>query len=345
MKEYFAQKTTRYLDRLAETSSAVRMMYFFDPKYENIPADLGRDLLLEKKFTPVKGIVHKFGSRALFLLSYTCAANCRFCERQDRVGIGIDKYGFLKPADIQNAVAYIAASPGINEVIFSGGDPLTNPEGLLLACQLLKKVPHVKIFRLHTRFPLQFPQKTDIKILKIIADIPQVSYLSVHVNHPDELNDITLPVLADLRKAGFILLAQTVFLKGVNDNIEVLEHLFRLLSEHGIRPYYIYHCQSIPTTSRFVMDIDDEVSIMTMLRERLSGIAFPNHVVDLQGTIGKVVVPSNHWVWNRDIVFDYLGKGIGLADYDKYKLDGNRAIFGSDCNTAGTNNKGAVRPA
>jgi lysine 2,3-aminomutase len=314
-KERFEEKTTSYLRELATRSVAVRDMYFYNPEYENIPIDTTRDILLEKANTKVKGLVHKFRSRAFILLSYTCAANCRFCERQDRVGVGLDKQGLLRESDIRDAIAYIEADKGINEVIFSGGDPLTNPKGLEFACNLLESVNHVKIIRIHTKLPMQYPEKVDVGLIERIANLSKTVYVSVHVNHPDELNEVTIPLMKRIRRAGAIMLSQSVFLKGVNDKVDVLHSLFTTLSEIGVRPYYIYHCSKIPTTGRFVMAIEDEIRIMTDLRERLSGIAYPTHAIDLMGAIGKAIIPTNHWDFNPAIVRDYMGRQITLDDF------------------------------
>jgi len=312
MAKHFQQKTTKYIDTLSQKSMAVREMYFYNSAYEDIPIDTTRDVLLEKENSPTKGLVHKFKNRAMLLLSYTCAANCRFCERQDRVGVGLDKYGNLSENDINKAVEYISSHTEINEVIFSGGDPLSNPKGLLYVCTLLSKIKHVNIFRLHTKYPMQYPSNVNYELLKKIVNLATIFYISIHINHPDELNEITTPVLTKIRKLGFIMLSQSVFLKGINDNVDTLKHLFQQLSEVGVRPYYIYHCTSIPTTRRFVMEIKNEVGIMSQLREQLSGIAFPNHTIDLMGAVGKVIVPTNHWESERTKVTDYNGKIIKL---------------------------------
>lgn len=318
-EDRFQEKVTPYLKELAKESDAVREMYFFDPENEDIPADTSRDILLEKELTKTKGLVHKFKTRVLFLISYTCAANCRFCERQDRVGVGLDKFGRLKDDDIKNAVDYISNHPEINEVIFSGGDPLTHPKGLMFACKLIKKVKNVKIVRIHTKFPVQYPEKVNMDLLREISELFPVAYFSIHINHPDELNEKTIPVLNKIRKLGYIMLSQSVFLKRINDEFEILDKLFTRLSELGVRPYYIYHCQSIPTTSKFVMTLEDEVKIMTRLRESLSGVAFPQHVIDIQETTGKVIVPTNHWTFLGDMVKDYKGNDIDLTNYDRYQ--------------------------
>jgi lysine 2,3-aminomutase len=317
LENRFEEKMTQYLRELAEYSQPIRDMYFFNSEYENIPVDMSRDILLEKKYSPIKGLVHKFGNRVAVFLSYTCAANCRYCERQDRVGVGLDTEGRLKSTDIDVMLKYISSHTELNEVIFSGGDPLTNPLGLLYFCQQLERIEHIKIIRIHTRMPLQLPSKVDWELLQKIVQTKEVCYFSIHVNHSDELNEITIPILKRIRKMGYIMLSQSVFLKGINDSVDILKNLFTLLSENGIRPYYIYHCQTIPTTRRFVMSIADEVKIMTELRNVLSGIAYPDHVIDLQNAVGKIIIPSLHWGGNYANVTDYLGKKINLDNYDK----------------------------
>lgn len=311
----FEEKITPYLKELCEKSEALRKMYFFDEEYEDIPANLERDLLAEKKNTPTIGVIHKFNSRVLFLLSYTCFANCRFCERQDRVGVGLDHEGRLNTHQIDKGISYIQNNSKINEVIFSGGDPLTNPLGLLYAVEKLKDIEHVKIIRIHTKMPVQMPDKVNYDILQKVMESNKTTYLSIHINHPDELNQITIPVINKIRKLGFILLSQSVFLKGINDNADTLFNLFNELACIGVRPYYIYHCQSIPTTDRFVMDISEERKIMTNLRERLSGVAFPNHVIDIQGTTGKIIVPTDHWNEKTESIIDYQGNSININEY------------------------------
>jgi lysine 2,3-aminomutase len=310
----FAEKVTPHLLDLAQTSAAVRTMYLFDPAHENLPIDRDRDLFFEKALTRTKGLVQKYRGRALFLLSYTCAANCRFCERQDRVGVGLDTEGRLSSDEIRRAVEYIAGEPTLREVVFSGGDPLTHPLGLLETCRALAAVPHVKVLRIHTRFPVQMPDRVDVDLLSDAIRDHETFYFSVHIDHPDELTPTTEAVLRRIRRLGYVMLCQSVFLRGVNDDPDVLAALFTRLHELGIRPYYIYHCQPIPTTMRFVMSLEDEVRIMTVLRERLSGLAFPQHVLELQHTTGKLIVPTAHWRTDLSQVTDFVGRVHEVAD-------------------------------
>lgn len=310
--DLFAEKTTSHIRRLAGSSAAIRKMYYFDPEYERLPVNRDVDLFLEKQLTQTKGLVYKYSGRVIVLLSYTCAANCRYCERQDRVGVGLDEQGRLSNIEIERAADFVARSEEISEVIFSGGDPLTHPRGLEHAAQLIAQIPHVNIIRVHTRYPIQVPDKTDFELVERLAALRTTLYISLHIDHPDELTTHTESAIQRLRMAGAILLCQSVFLKGVNDDCDVLSRLFTRLVELGVRPYYIYHCHPIPTTMRFVMRLEQEIKIMSRLRERLSGIACPQHIFEMRHTTGKLVVPTDHWNVDLMEVRDFNQKAMDI---------------------------------
>jgi lysine 2,3-aminomutase len=321
----FAEKTTKFVRALARNSDAIKAIYFRDERHEVYPAGSDQDLYLEKQRTVVKGLICKYPTRALFLLSYTCAANCRYCERQDRVGVGLDKFGRLTKDEITAAVSYLSNRVDITEVIFSGGDPLTNMPGLKFASDELAKIPHVKTLRIHTRFPLQYPEAVKIDLLQSIVASKESYYLSLHIDHPDELTTETETVIRALRRAGFILTSQTVFLCGVNDNVDTLAKLFSRLMEIGVRPYYIYHCAPIPATQHFVVKLADEIRIMSQLRQEISGLAMPQHILEMQHTSGKVAVPSNHWSVDLQSVRDFYGVEVSLEHYAPQGIvDGQR---------------------
>lgn len=313
----FQEKLTDYLKELAEKSVPVRRMYYADPQLPDMPVNTKQDLLLEQQCTQRKGLIHKFDHRILIMLSYTCAANCRYCERQDRVGIGKDAEGMLSKRDVDDIFDYLKQNLDINEVIFSGGDPLTNPRVLRYACLQFSRLEHIKILRLHTKFPVNNPHAVDFGLLQEIVKLKPVFYFSIHINHPDELNETSIPVIMKIRQLGFVMLSQSVFLKTINDDINVLVKLFTSLSEIGVRPYYIYHCTNIPANKQFVMNIEEEMSLMTELRQRVSGIAYPTHVIDLMNSIGKITIPTNHWLTEGRIIGlkDFTGKVIDFNNY------------------------------
>ncbi len=139
-------------------------------------------------------------------------------------------------------------------------------------------------------------------------------YLSLHFEHPDEITAPVIKVVSRLRGAGAILLSQSVFLKGVNDDYEVLKELFNRLVELGIRPYYLYRCDPVVGSEHFIVPFDKEIEIMTKLRKELSGIACPTYVIDTPNGSGKIPVPLNFWQFDKKSFTDYNDKEIKIID-------------------------------
>ena len=309
----FLVKITPHLRKIAKNSPAIKKE-FFPSEEENINSDkVFSDPLSEDKFIKTKGLVHKYENRVLVELAMECAAYCRFCTRK-RI-VGDLESGKLTKADVKNMLTYIKNSPQINEIVFSGGDPFMAPDLLAYALKEFSRLKQIKILRIHTRVPVSAPNLVSQKLINRLSKIKnQALYLSIHFEHPDEFTKATLKVIKEFKKTGAILLSQSVFLKEVNDNYEVLAELFTKLTQLGIRPYYIYHCDPVVGSEHFIVPLEKEVEIMTKLRKNLSGIACPTFVIDTPNGSGKVPVPLNFWKFDNKSFTDFDGKKIEVID-------------------------------
>ncbi len=247
------------------------------------------DPLGERDLSPVPNLIHRYPDRVLWLVTSRCGSFCRFCTRKriwkERIT--------LTEENIAKVVEYIKNNGSIRDVLISGGDPLLLEETLLdRILFLLRRINRPLIIRIGTRLPVSFPQKvTDDKIRIISAYKPL--YVNLHVNHPLELSDDTVSVIAKMADAGIPLGSQTVLLKGVNDNREVLRELFMKLLYHRVRPYYLLQMDLRKGTSHFITPVSKALKILAELRYNLSGLAMPHFVIDLPGGGGKVeLVPS-----------------------------------------------------
>ncbi len=209
-------------------------------------------------------------------------------------------------------VGYIESEPDINEVIFSGGDPLVVPDLLIKALARFSNLNQIKIMRVHTRVPVSDPSLLTKDIIGAFSEINKKMplYVSIHFEHPDELTPSTLKVVETLRRTGVVLISQSVFLKGINDSYKTLEKLFVKLVEIGVRPYYIYHCDLVKGAEHFIVPIEKEVEIMTKLRKNISGIAFPFHIVDTPNGSGKTPVPLGFLKFDTSGFNDFKNKRI-----------------------------------
>ncbi len=311
------QRITPYLQRLIDSGSTALLAQFRAIADKNglSTFDSEDPLGEESRYSPVKGLVHKYKNRVLWKVSYRCAAHCQFCTRIRQIG---SSEGDLGDGDINQGIEYLRSHPKVDDVILSGGDPLYTPLQTTRILGGLMGVESVRVIRIGTRLPVHSPQSMWTPPVTKLLDLAEkvasekTFFFLVHVNHPDELAPETRKALKLLRQTGIPILSQTVFLRGINDDMGVLGQLFRELYYLGMIPYYIYRCDYVRGLERFVCDLAVERKIMTELRKTLSGIALPTYVVDVPG-MGKLPVPLEFWdVPNPEQCRDFDGNIISL---------------------------------
>ena len=265
-------------------------------------------------YSPTPGLTHRYPDRVILAATHTCEVYCRFCFRREAVG----EEGALPEADLEAALAYIAATPAIWEVILTGGDPLVlSPRRLSALMQRLSAIPHVEIVRFHTRVPVVAPARITDDMIAALRARP-TTYLVLHTNHAQEVTPAAQAALKRLADAGIPLLSQTVLLKGINDSAATLESLFRTLLRHRVTPYYLHHCDLARGTSHFRTTIAAGQAIMAQLRGRLSGIGLPTYVLDIPGGFGKVPIGPGYVQPTGDAyqITDWQGRRHAYRDPD-----------------------------
>ena len=258
--------------------------------------------------SPVEGIVHRYPDRVLLKLSDICAAYCRFCFRRETVGQGT---GVLSGPALEAALEYIRIHGEIWEVILSGGDPLVlSARRLRALTEQMAAIPHVKILRVHTRVPIAAPSRITANLVRALKASSKAIYVAVHVNHPRELTAAARKACGRFVDAGIPLLSQTVLLRGINDDPDVLGSLMRAFVECRIKPYYLHHCDLAPGTAHWRTEIGEGQSLIRALRGRYSGLCQPNYVLDIPGGYGKSPIGPNYLSGDEDggyEVEDYRG--------------------------------------
>lgn len=285
----YAIKTTPYLERLLAGRGAddpLVRQYRADAREALTTADELADPIGDFAKSPVPGIVHRYPDRVLLKPVHVCAAYCRFCFRREQVGPGGDA---LDAAALDRALGYIANHPEVFEVILTGGDPLLlSPRRLRSMVAALEAIDHLAVLRLHTRLPFQDPERVDAALVGALAAERLTPWVAVHVNHAEEFTPEAAAALDRLRRAGLPLVAQSVLLRGVNDDADTLDALFRACLRHGVKPYYLHHPDLARGTSHFRLTPDTGRALMKALRGRLSGLGLPTYVLDRPGGLGKV---------------------------------------------------------
>lgn len=266
------------------------------PRPEEL-ADLDGDAdpLAEELQSPVPQVIHRYPGRVVFLVSNQCAVHCRFCMRKRRV---VEK-GQVSGESIDQGIDYIGRHSNISEVILSGGDPLMRSDdelGRIMAS--LRCMTHVRLLRIHTRVPVVWPRRVTPALVDLLSRFHPL-YLNIHVNHPAEITPDVAEAVGLLADAGIVLGSQTVLLRGVNDNAQVLKRLFEALLAIRIRPYYLHQLDRVPGTAHFRVPLPESIELVQALRGRISGIAMPHLMIDLPGGGGKVALAGDSIVERR----------------------------------------------
>ncbi|MEZ5857268.1 MAG: lysine-2,3-aminomutase-like protein [Hyphomicrobiaceae bacterium] len=254
----------------------------------------------------VPGLIHRYPDRALLKVTHACPVYCRFCFRREMVGPGGPPP--MTGSTLDAALAYIAKTPQIFEVILTGGDPLVlAPRRIAEITHRLGQISSLKIVRWHTRVPVVSPDRMTDDLVAALQSTSQMVYVAIHTNHPRELTAAAAAAIARLRAAGLILISQTVLLKGINANAETLAQLFRALVAQGVKPYYLHHADLAPGTAHFRTTIAEGQAIMQALRGRISGLALPTYVLDIPGGHGKVPIGPSYVAPDSDTITDNAG--------------------------------------
>lgn len=248
------------------------------------------DPLGEEDLSPVSTVVHRYPDRVIFLASGSCASYCRFCTRKRKVGCADMSLSFR---ELREGIDYIAATPQIRDVILSGGDPLLLPDSVLGdLLSRIQAIPHVEMIRIGSRVPVTLPERITDKLCALLKRFAPL-YLNTHFNHPRELTAQSATACAKLADAGVPLGNQTVLLRKVNDDPQIMAELFRGLLKIRVRPYYLHQMDLAFGTSHFRTSVDKGLEIMKTLRGPVSGLASPHYVIDLPGGKGKIpLVPE-----------------------------------------------------
>lgn len=242
---------------------------------------------LQEQDNPQPSLLHKYKNRALLILKGGCAVNCRYCFRRH---FPYQEHAVSKK-EWQSAIEYIAKDKNINEVIFSGGDPLMAKDShLAWLAEQLAAIVHIKRLRIHTRLPVVMPARIDSAFEQWFTDIPLQKILVLHANHSNEISAPLKARMHSLRNKGVTLLNQAVLLKGVNDDVDALCALQEAAFDAGVLPYYLYLLDKVQGASHFEVSDEQARTLMAGVIKRLPGFLVPKLTREIGGQPGKTPV-------------------------------------------------------
>jgi EF-P beta-lysylation protein EpmB len=233
------------------------------------------------------GLLQKYPGRVLMVTTPTCAVHCRYCFRRhfdyDATPRSMD--------DWQPAMDQIAEDPTIQEVVLSGGDPLTLPDPRLeLLVERLASIPHLKRLRFHTRLPIVIPRRVTDQLVTCLSAMRLTPVVVVHANHAAELAEDVAQALARLVDAGIPVLNQSVLLRGVNDAADTLIALSTRLLDLRVMPYYLHQLDQVVGAAHFHVPIARGRQLVAAMRAQLPGYAVPRYVREEAGCASKTLL-------------------------------------------------------
>ena len=247
----------------------------------------GSDPIDESSYQQAPGLLRKYSSRALLVTTGACAVHCRYCFRREFPYE--EQQG--ETGRWREAIASVAADPSIEELILSGGDPLSLSNARLNALtNSLKGIAHLNSLRLHTRNAIVLPSRIDAGFIDWIRSLPWRVTIVLHVNHAQELQGDALEALARLSTTGALLLNQSVLLRGVNDDATALSTLSRTLHAHGVLPYYLHLLDRVRGSAHFEVSESRGLEIIATMTSTLPGYLVPKLVREIPGAASKTAI-------------------------------------------------------
>ncbi|MBI4267499.1 MAG: KamA family radical SAM protein [Chloroflexi bacterium] len=297
--KYPMRVNTYYLGLIEKMNDGIWRQAIPDVEELEHHKGLSADPLNEEGDIPIGGprtIIHRYPDRVLLFASNECAVYCRFCTRKRKVGDDLKNPSL---DDVKKGIEYIASHEAIRDVLVSGGDPLLIPNDRLdEILGRLREIRHLELIRIGTRVPCTWPQKIieDGEFLEVLRKhVPRTIrepqlYINTHFNHPNEITDESYQAVKTMRELGIPMGNQSVLLKGVNDDTQIMRDLVHGLGKMGVKPHCLYYPDLVEGTGHFRTTVYKGKEICRDLCGSTTGFLRPTYEVDIQGGRGKVPV-------------------------------------------------------
>lgn len=232
----------------------------------------------EEEINPLPFIVHKYPARLLLLTTSECPVFCRYCTRKRRTLRAVEKTS-VNRAQLAD---YLTDHPEVKEVILSGGDPFMLSDRELFAITRLLSRFNLLSLRFHTRTLTALPHRFRPATLGRLAALNRDNQVTIvtHINTAAEISPETEQIVSELKKAGIIILNQSVLLARINDEARILCELSVKLHETGILPYYLHQLDRVSGSAHFEVEPERGRRLLYEMRQQLPGFLVPRYMLD-----------------------------------------------------------------
>jgi lysine 2,3-aminomutase len=284
IRRTYPMRIPRYYYNLIQEKGDPIWMQSVPSIHELQDQDSPEDPLNEEGDSPIPRLTHRYPDRVLLLITDRCPMYCRFCTRKRMVGRTSD----ITEKTIAAGIQYIRKHTEVRDVLLSGGDPLmVSDQKLEFIISSLRAIPHIEVIRIGTKFPCVLPSRITDDLCNMLKKYHPI-YLNTHFNHPREITPQSKAACERLANAGIPVGCQTVLLKGVNDDPEIMKELMHKLLLMRVRPYYLYQADLTRGTNHFRTRVEVGLQIIQALRGHTTGFAVPQFCIDAPGGGGKI---------------------------------------------------------
>jgi len=293
LKKYHFATTPYYFSLCKELNYSDPIFRQIIPSLEEIDFKLSGsepDPLAEEKHSITPHLIHRYPDRVLVVTTNFCASYCRHCNRKR---FWSERPWVIDKKELEQILFYIKKNKHIREVILSGGDPLfINQSYLEYILSRIREIKTVEVIRIGTRIPVVLPMKITVDLCQMLKKYRPI-WLNTHFNHPQEITKEAEKAADLLSLHGIAMANQTVLLKEINDDLDTLAQLFTALERILIKPYYLFHCDSVSGTDHFRTSIEKGMELISGLEGKIGGLCIPKFVVDLPQGRGKAPCGPN----------------------------------------------------
>lgn len=299
-----------------------------------------KDPSYEKSYTVAPGLQHKYTQTALFLIGPTCFGYCRFCFRK-RLFMDDDNEILI---DVEPALDYIREHNEIQNVLLTGGDPLTLSTKRLKDILIkLSDIEHLINIRIGTKAPAFYPFRIskDEELLEVLKQTNKKGkriHIVAQFDHGNEITPQARKAINKLMETGCVMLTQMPLLRGINDSPEALSELWNKAVNAGLTPYYVFQCRPTTGNKPYAVPIEEGYKIFEQAKMNCSGLAKRIKFVmsHATGKVEIVALTEKHIIMKyhqaakpenigKTMIFKRNPEAYWLDDYteliDEYKIE------------------------
>ncbi|MCR5649837.1 MAG: KamA family radical SAM protein [Lachnospiraceae bacterium] len=304
IKRYPLKVTPYYLGLIDKNDPADPIRKLCIPEYSEHTDDGEEDTSGEAQNTVVKGMQHKYSQTVLILSTNKCASYCRHCFRKRMVGYCGDEVA----DDLEKMASYVSSHKEINNVLISGGDAFANENSVIRDyLETFSALDNINLIRFGTRVPVVMPQRIyeDEEFLSILKEYGKKIQIAVvtQFNHPREITEEAKKAVRAVIECGAYVRNQSVLLKGVNDDPQILSDLMNKAVSAGAIPYYLFQCRPVlGVKNHFQVPLPAAAGIIRDARKLMNGqargfryvLSHPTGKIEMIGLMGEEMLFKYH---------------------------------------------------